>query len=77
MVAAFADSGTLLCYEGLAGVEAFWGKEARARQLFQEGSSRLEGTSRFYRGYAQFEKKHGDLEVLPPCVLCQSLCRRL
>ena len=58
-----ADHGALLCYEGLASVEAFWGHEARARQIFQEGSSRPDGTSRFYRGWAQFEKKHNDLEV--------------
>lgn len=59
----FVDSGALLCYEGWAGVEAFWGNETRARQIFQEGSSRPQGTSRFYRGWAQFEKKHNDLEV--------------
>ena len=58
-----ADSGTLLCYEGLANVEAFWGNETKARQIFQEGSSKLAGNSRFYRGWAQFEKKNGNLEV--------------
>ena len=64
------DPGALLCYEGWADVEAFWGNEARARQIFQEGSFRPQGTSRFYRGWAQFEKKHNDLEVSHFLVLC-------
>jgi len=58
-----ADSGALLCYEGLANVEAFWGHEGRARAVFQEGHSKCGGSSRFYRGWAQFEKKQAELEV--------------
>ncbi len=58
-----ADSGALLCYEGLANVEAFWGHEARARAVFQEGHAKRGGSSRFYRGWAQFEKKQAELEV--------------
>ena len=65
-----ADSGTLLCYEGLASVEAFWGNAEKARQVFQEGVFKVPGTSRFYRGWAQFEKKNGDLEV----TVCLSVC---
>lgn len=63
MLCVFVDLEALLCYEGLASVEAFWGNEAKARQIFQEGSSRPGGTSRFYRGWALFEKKHSELEV--------------
>lgn len=67
-VVAAADSGALLCFEGLANVEAFWGHEGRARAVFEEGHaaqglSKQGGRSRFYRGWAQFEKKHADLEV--------------
>lgn len=63
-----ADSGALLCFEGLANVEAFWGHEGRARAVFEEGHaaqglSKQGARSRFYRGWAQFEKKHADLEV--------------
>ena len=75
MLCMFVDLEALLCYEGLASVEAFWGNEAKARQIFEEGSSRPGGTSRFYRGWALFEKKHSELEVgLSVCLSVYADC---
>ena len=58
-----ADKDALLSYEGLATVESFWGRIDRARGLYQEGQAKHGGTSRFYRSWAQLEKKQGQLEV--------------
>ena len=58
-----ADAGALLCFEGLANVEAFWGNEQKARALYEEGHTKKGATSRYLRGWALFEKKQADLQV--------------
>ena len=48
-------------------MEAFWSHDdpdnARARAVFEEGHSRFGGNSRFFRAWALFEKKQGNLQV--------------
>lgn len=62
-----ADSDALLSYEGLANMQDFWGKPDKARALYKEGQAKHGGTSRFYRSWAQSEKKQGHLEVSTWC----------
>lgn len=54
-------------------MQEFWGKADKARGLYEEGQAKHGGTSRFYRSWAQFEKKQGRLEVsLQRLPLCQN-----
>lgn len=59
-----------MCFEGLAELLAFQGKEPTARAIFRKGSQAHKPSTRYWRQWATFEKRAGELEVRSAALRC-------
>eukprot|EP00210_Caulerpa_lentillifera_P004786 g4569.t1 len=57
------SKGALLCLEGLAQLELFWGNIDKAREVYSSGEKLHSPTSRYYRMWANLEKRQGSRET--------------
>lgn len=57
------SKGALLCSEGLAQLELFWGNVDKAREVYASGERCHSPNSRYYRMWANLEKRQGSCQT--------------